>query len=277
MAASDRMGRSRPTLILLVLTTITLLTLDFRNFGPLESIQGGIRTVMSPVVGLADSVVSPFGASWQGITDYDDLLKENEGLRAEIDELRGQAVRGQAAEATLDQILSELDIDYLQGADRVTARVGDNMGNFDDFAIHIDKGSSDDIEEGMTAVTSAGLVGRVSAVTPDQSRIELMTENDFGVGVRILGTNDLALARGQGRGKPLLISENIDENTEIEVGMAVITAGLDGSPFAGDLPVGVVSSVEVDPVELQVQVEIEPLANLDRLSFVTVILWTNSE
>ncbi len=269
------MVRSRPTLILLVLTTITLLTLDFRNFGPLEAAQGGLRTAMGPVMGVVDAAVRPFGASWKGLTDYDEVVAENEQLRSEIDELRGQAVRGQAAEATLEQIMSEVGIQYLQGADTVTAKVGDRMGNFDDDAIDINKGSTDGIEKGMTVVTSAGLVGRIATVTPDQSRIELMTEQDFGVGVRILGTNDLALARGQGRGEPLLISKGIDENTEVKEGMAVITSGLGASAFPGDLPVGVVSGVDIDPMELQVQVEIEPLASVEKLTFVTVILWTN--
>lgn len=274
MTAPERSGRSRLTLILLVLSTITILTLDFRSFGPLESVQGAVRSVIDPFGDAAGSVFSPLTNGWQGLTDFDDVVAENEVLRAELDALRGEAVRGQAAERTLEQLLTELDIEYLAGVDTVVGRVGGRIGNFDNFAIDIDKGSADGIEVGMPAVTSAGLVGRVKSVETDQSRIELITESDFGVGVRIIGTGDLALARGQGRGNALLIEEGVDDNSEVMAGMAVVTSGIEGSPYPPDIGLGVVAEVSVDVAELRQEVTITPLADLDRLSFITVILWT---
>lgn len=274
MAAPERSGRSRLTLVLLVLSTITILTLEFRSFGPLESAQGAIRTVLDPFADAAGGVFSPLTSGWEGLTEYDDVVAENESLRLELDQVKGEAIRGQAAEGTLEQLLTELDIEYLAGVDTVIGRVGDRIGNFDNFAIDIDKGSSDGVEVGMPAVTSAGLVGRVKSVETDQSRIELITESNFGVGVRIIGTGDLALARGQGRGNDLLIEDGVDDNSQVTAGMAVVTSGIEGSPYPPDIGLGVVSGVSIDSAELRQEVTITPLADLDRLSFITVILWT---
>lgn len=274
MAAPERSGRSRLTLVVLILSTITILTLEFRSFGPLESAQGAVRAVLDPFADAAGSAFGPLTNGWEGLTEYDDVVAENEALRAELDQVRGEAVRGQAAEGTLESLLTELDIEYLAGVDTVVGRVGDRIGNFDNFAIDIDKGSSDGIEVGMPAVTSAGLIGRVKSVETDQSRVELITESEFGVGVRIIGTGDLALARGRGRGVDLLIEEGVDDNSEVSEGMAVVTSGIEGSPYPPDIGLGTVSAVSIDSAELRQQVSIKPLADLDRLSFITIILWT---
>jgi len=55
--------------------------------------------------------------------------------------------------------------------------------------------------------------------------------------------------------------------------MLVVTSGIEGSPYPPDLPVGVVVNVEVDQAELQQRVSIRPSSDLDRLSFITIILW----
>lgn len=273
MAAPNYNGRSRYTIILLVLTTITLLTLDFRDFGPLNQAQAVVRTVLSPFRSAADTVFSPFGNGWKSLTEYDDIVAENEALRLELDELRGGAIRGQAAEATLEQVLGELDIDYLAAVRTVKGRVGDKAGNFDNSTITIGKGFNDGIEDGMPAVTAAGLVGRVVKSEADRADIELISDFDFGIGVRIIGPGDIALARGQGRGRDLLIEDGIDDTSVVEPGMLVVTSGIEGSPYPPDLPVGVVVNVEVDQAELQQRVSIRPASDLDRLSFITVILW----
>lgn len=273
MAAPQTSGRRRLTLVILALATLTIVTLDFRNFGPLESVVGSVRGVLDPLADATGGVFDPVGDAWEGMTEYDAVVAENAELRAELDSVRGEAVRGQAAEQTLEQLLRELDIEYLAGVDTITGRVGDRIGNFDNFAIDIDKGSSDGIEVGMPAVTSAGLVGRVKSVETDQSRIELVTESNFGVGVRIIGTGDLALARGTGRGRDLLISEGVDDNSDIVDGMAVVTSGIEGSPYPPDIAIGVVSGVSIDAAELRQEVTVRPLADLDELSFITIILW----
>ncbi|HUS62457.1 MAG TPA: hypothetical protein VMY34_09690, partial [Acidimicrobiales bacterium] len=70
MALPRRTGRSRLTLALLILTSIAVLTLDFRDSGIIRGARGAMATLFSPLEGVADGATSPFRNGWHGITSY---------------------------------------------------------------------------------------------------------------------------------------------------------------------------------------------------------------
>ena len=74
-------GRSRLTIALLVLSSLTLLTLDFRDAAIVQSARRSAATVFSPLRGAAETVSSPFTTAWRGVADYGDLEDENDELR----------------------------------------------------------------------------------------------------------------------------------------------------------------------------------------------------
>ena len=74
-------GRSRLTIALLVLSSLTLLTLDFRDAAIVQSARRGAATVFSPLRGAAETVSAPFTTAWRGVADYGDLEDENDELR----------------------------------------------------------------------------------------------------------------------------------------------------------------------------------------------------
>ena len=53
-----------------------------------------------------------------------------------------------------------------------------------------------------------------------------------------------------------------------------MTSGIQGSSYPPDLPVGVISDVSFDSASLELKVRIRPVADLQNLRFLTVILWT---
>ena len=87
MALTRSSGRRRYRLSMLVLTAITFLTLDLRGFGPLTSLQQGARDVLSPVRSRADSIFSPITDRFDCFNCNYDVQRENEALRAELEEL----------------------------------------------------------------------------------------------------------------------------------------------------------------------------------------------
>ena len=60
----------------LVLTSIALLTLDFRDSDIVQSARRVAGTVFSPLRGAAETVSEPFSNAWHGITGYGDLEDE---------------------------------------------------------------------------------------------------------------------------------------------------------------------------------------------------------
>jgi len=127
MVLAQRTGRSRYRLALLVLTAATLLTLDFRGFGPLESVQRGVRDIIEPVTSAADVLLGPVGGAWNAVFDYNSLQSENDRLRAELDEVLVDVARTAPACAEADvqdalqQILAIEDELSAPGLSRLSA------------------------------------------------------------------------------------------------------------------------------------------------------------
>ena len=279
MAVSRQTSRrSRFTLILLVLTSVTLLTLDLRNFEPVEDARRVALDAFSPVKDVADGAFEPVGDAWNGAFGYDELKSENDELRERIDELTGELALSADAKETLVDLYAELDIDYIGDVEAVTSTVVYGPVNNFDHTIEIDKGSDDGIAEGMPVVSSAGLVGTVGTVIDgDRSVVTLMTDPAFRVGMRMVESDEFGVARGQGRGRPLIGFTGIGAELDIAKGEDVITSGLERTLFPAHIPIGKVSSTVKTTGDLDQDVFIEPNADLENLKFVNVLRWQPEE
>lgn len=273
MAPSRRAGRSRITLALLVLTSLAALTLDFRDSSIVSGARGAASTVFSPFRGAAETVTRPFSNAWNGVTDYDELEAENDRLRAELDERAGDEVLGQEAIAQLEALLEQLDIEWVADIPTATARVIAGPASNFSHEVEIDKGSDHGFEVGMPVVNGAGLVGRLVQVTDSRSTVQLITDPDFAVGVRLVPDGAPGTARGQGEGKDLLVDTGLEAGDEVEEGTALSTSGADRSAFPAFIPVGTVRTTREGSGGLTVDLVVEPLADTERLAFVTVMLW----
>jgi rod shape-determining protein MreC len=278
MALAQRTGRSRHRLILLALTAVTLLTVDLNGFGPVESAQRVVRDVLNPVTSLASTVFSPVSDAWNSVFNYGDLEAENDALRAELEDLRGAAIRGEADTETLRRLLAATELAYVGDVDRVTASVvRGSVGNFDDHVITIDKGSRDGVGEGMAVVTGAGMVGRVGRVDNATATVQLISDDSLFVGARLVSTDKVGLGHAvPGQSDVFVIDRGLDYPDTgdpallPEVGSAVVTAG--ESSYPADVPIGTVRAVRRSSDEASMQVEVELSNNVDDLHFVSILL-----
>jgi rod shape-determining protein MreC len=282
MALTQRAGRSRHRLILLVLTAATFLTLDFRDFGPLDSAQSAVRDLLDPVASLASTVFSPVSDVWNGLFDYDDLEAENERLRQERDDLLGAQLTSQADLQAFEALRAAVDIDYAGDIESVAAAVTrGGVGNFDDDVITIDKGTRDGIEDGMAVVTGAGLVGRIEDADATTSRVLLLSDPSLVVGVRLVGIDEVGLAHARGgSSETLLIDQGLgwpeggDSARLPEIGSAVVTDST--SRYPAGVPVGEVTAVD-SPDGLTMIVDVKLLNELEDLTYVSVLLQTGAD
>ena len=275
MAPSRRSGRSRLTLLLLVLTSLAVLTLDFRNASIVASARRGAATILSPLRGVANAAASPFSNGWNGIAHYGTVKSENDRLRAEIDKLNGQTVQGADAVEQLTKLLAEVNIPWVGNIPKVQARVvSAAVSNFSN-SVDIDKGSKDGIKVGMPVVSGLGLVGRVQQVTSGRSTIELITDPNFRVGVKLLPDGVFGTARGTGGGGSLTVDTGLDGGTKLAPGGALTTSGADRSAFPSSIPVGTVVRSGKAAGGLTLNLTVKPLVDTQRLSYLTVLLWTD--
>lgn len=282
MAVYRRPARSRFTLLLLVLTALTLLTLDYRgaDHGVLGKVRDGVRDAFAPVQDASDKALAPVGDVVGGILHYGDVQAENRRLRDENASLRGSVMRADDASRENRALLDQLNLSFVGDVPRVNARVvSDSPSNFE-RTIEIDKGTADGVAVGMPVVTGAGLLGRVVDTSKQRAMVEVLTEEGFSVGVRLAsaGSPDagvVGVANGQGYHRAMTV-DLIDPGVKIAKGDLFVTSGLQQSRYPPGIPVATVVSAVSRPNALQQDVEVEPVADLRRLAFVAVLQWSPS-
>lgn len=109
---------------------------------------------------------------------------------------------------------------------QVAARViGRNPSAWSHTAV-IDKGSKDGITKGMAVLTPAGVVGQVVSVSANASHLLLISAANSGVDALVQRTRVPGILSGSVSGKCLL--KYVQRGSDVSIGDAVITSGLDG-------------------------------------------------
>jgi rod shape-determining protein MreC len=275
MAVYRRTARPRFTLFLLILTSVTVITLDYRGDagGVIDSVKGAAQDAFAPVQSAADSAFSPVGDFFQGITHYGALEKENARLRDQLQEARGQTLRAADAERERQTLLDLQNLTVVQNIPSVAARVVATSASNFDLTVQIDRGKDAGVALRMPVVTGAGLVGRVVAVSKTRATILLVTDPTSSVGVRLTGSGEHGVANGRGNDKELGV-DLIPPDTEVQNGEVVVTSGLQQSEFPPSIPVGRVTTVQKRPGEFQKLLHVAPVVDLRRLTFVKVLQWS---
>lgn len=273
MAVSRRTGRSRLTLVLLILTSITVLTLDFRDSTLVQDARRMAATVLGPVRDAADGAFEPVSDAWNGITDYGDLENENERLREQLEALQGEQLLDEGAAEQLAEFLRQENIPWVKDIPTTKAEVVAGPGSNFTYSLDIDKGSDDGLKVGMPVVTGVGLVGRLVQVTDQRSTVQLLTDPDFSVGVKFAARNALGTARGRGRDASLVVDTNIDPDRKIRNGTLVTTAGTDDATYPKSIPIGRVESTRDTSGGLALELLVDPFVDVSNVTLVTVLLW----
>jgi rod shape-determining protein MreC len=275
VAVSRRAARPRYILLLLVLTAITLLTLDQRGTGSgvFETVRHGARDAFAPISDAADHVLQPVGNFFEGAIHYGDIKDENARLRAQNAELQGKVLQAQDAERERQSLLDQQNLSYAGDIPPVRARVVETSASNFELTVEIDKGTSDGVGKGMPVVSGSGLVGKVVEASRKRATVLLLSDSSFSVGIRLSASGDVGVADGTGAHR-LLNVRLIDPGTKVAKGEVVVTSGLQQSVFPPGIPIGTVVSARTPAGALQQEVTVEPAVDLRRLEFLTVLQWS---
>lgn len=262
--------RTRVVLALLVLTSFTLITLDFRSGkgGAFAGLRSAAAAVFGPIERAVADVVDPIGrgfatlahlGSYQG--EAARLAKENQQLQLQLRE--DAEVSREVAQ--LDQLLRLAG----QAQDRIVpARVialGGALGF--DWVATIDAGSADGVRVNMTVVNGAGLVGRVKEVGPYTSQVLLAIDPQVTVAARLADNLQIGAVTGGGLGP--MTFQAIDPTVHPKRGVQVVTFG---SLYPPGIPVGTVTGIADTPGALAETALLRPDVNFTSLDIVGVVL-----
>ncbi|HKF90533.1 MAG TPA: rod shape-determining protein MreC [Acidimicrobiia bacterium] len=270
MVVYQRGNRRRTILALIVLTAVTLITLDVRGAGPISAVRGGAHDFVNPIAGAFDTVFSPVGDWIDGVTSAASLKDENARLRRRLDAARGQRATARAATAENKELKQLLDLPFVEDANSIAAQVVEGAPSNFEFTVQIGKGESDGVGVDMPVVTGAGLVGRVLEVSRDRATVLLIKDPESGVGVKIEKSGTTGVVKGRGDTNTVR-ADFVDPKAEVTKGEIVYTSGQQNSPFPAAIPVGTVSKVTNTRGDLQQDILVKPLVDFSRLDYVKVL------
>lgn len=230
------------------------------------------RVILTPLV----SVQTWLSTRFQAVESFISAPKDTAQLRLEVEQLQNENARLEAQIIDLNQQLSESRItsallDFARSHPENTYLaaqvIGIDTNPFLQYVI-INRGSDDGLRRGMPVVTQQGLVGRIAAVTAGAARIQLITDTDSKVNVRLEPSRAQALLAGQITGEVAL--ENIPQSAEVTVGDLVLTSGLGGN-YPSNILIGQVTNVTRRDYDIFQTASVQPVVDFSQLEIVLVI------
>lgn len=217
------------------------------------------------------------GEGLSGFTVYfqklSDLQKENEELRAQLDDYRDRIYNAKMLEEENKWLSDYLGLkkehsDFLFEEASV---IGRESGNYS-TVYTLSKGTMHDIKVNMPVITEDGVVGYVTEVGPTWCRAVSIIETASAVGAYIERSGELGLIEGsyelRFEGKCRMI--RLPADADVHEGDRVLTSGL-GSIYPRGLFVGEVVSVDADPYSRTLTAVVQPKVDYSSLVKVMII------
>lgn len=265
-------NRSRLLLVILLVTSLFLITLDLRGVSLTKSSRSATQSFLAPIQKGVSSLFSPVGNFFSDIKNFGKTKAELTATKAENAKLKSQLVLSADMKGQLAKLRGALNLAGHGGYKVVSARViGHGSASNFSQTLTIDAGTSDGITKDMTVLGGTGIVGVVKETTATSSVVELMSDPNFKIGVRIAGTQSIGVVLGQGDSHFVL--QLLDPAGTIKVGDVLVSLGSDGNkPFVAGVPVGRVSAVNNSGASLTQEADVLGFENLNDLGVVTVVV-----
>ena len=260
---------------LVLLVTLTVLNLPEDKADKLKLTMGGLFLPLFGIAGSAQSLLQQTGNS---LAPRSALLGEIEALRKENQQLRQQLMQAREAWRENAQLRQALNWQPRVPWPLKPARVvGQDPANWW-RTIMIDVGLRDQIRTNMTVLTSDGLVGRVTDVGFDRSRVVMVGDPNCRFSALVQDPRDKSVvAKGiiqpsaSSLDRLLVDLVYVPGGSLLKPGESVMTSG-DGGVFPKGIAVGQVVDVRTNEYGLNLEARVKLAVNLDRLEQVWVMM-----
>ena len=272
MARPSGSNRGRLLLVMLIVSSLLLITLDLRGVAVVSGIRSGVGTALSPVETAGSWVVTPFKNFFSDLIHLGRTRSTINNLKEENAKLRAEIVQEQNAKGQSKQLQAALDLAGRASWKTVSAKVL-AQGSTISFThtVTIDQGSRAGIKPNLTVVNGSGLVGVVKSVFPNSSIVLLASDPSFKIGVRVARNQSIGILSGQGSNSGIL--ELLDNTAKLKKNDVLLSRGSNNnSPFVPGVPVGIIKKSSDSTNSVSQVADVAFYANLNALGIVSVIL-----
>ena len=240
--------------------------------GPLKTIAGYIFVPMQEGINHTGAWIFDTANDFRVLSE---VLEENQKLKDRNAELEEQITNIKMEQYELENLreLFELSEKYPTYEKIAASVVAKDSGNwFSSFTIN--RGANHGIEPGMNVIANGGLVGIVTDVGPNYSKVRSIIDDANNVSAMIPTTGDNFNVSGNvksmNEAMVITFSELRDGDNKVQVGDAVVTSYVSDQYHQGIL-IGYIASIEDGPNNLTKIGTITPIADFAHIEDVLVI------
>jgi len=258
-------------LIALILAQFILISIQLPGGSERNYFEKAVFSIFSPIQHGIVSFFRSIGNLWKNYFALRHVQSQNQEMKEQIFFLRQEnnllqnALQKFRTEKEIQDGLLEVHKNIL-----LAEIIGLDVSNFFKSAI-INRGSIHGIRKDMVVLDEKGnLVGRViSPISLREARIQLITDNESGVGVfsQLKGVSGVLAGDGNGMCSFKYV---LATNKDIREGEGVLTSGREGI-FPSGIKVGKIVSIAKD-TSLFKEIKVEPYFDIRRLERVAVIM-----
>ena len=195
--------------------------------------------------------------------------KENERLRKMVAKLHAKTVRLEELRRENERLRKLLDFQEEISSPMVPAEIIASSPTPWIETFVVDKGTKDNVQEGMPVVSEKGVVGYVLKATRFVSTVMVLTHYNCRVDAIVQRTRSHGVVGGLLEGRCRLF--NVLRNEDIAEGDLVVTSGF-GNRFPRGLLIGEIRKVKRKSFGLFQEAEIEPSVDFSKLEEVYILL-----
>lgn len=275
MASSKSKKKIIAIVIVVLAVILALLIVAINTSGERENISKPeklIREILAPFQNGASSVTGQFSNVPEYLNGMNALMKENEDLKKEINNLQNQIISSeemQAENTRLKKLLNfaqESMTDYEYVTTNVINRSQSNWYN----TMIIAGGEDMGFAVNMPVVANGGLVGRIINVTSNTSEVMLILDKEGAVGSMVQETRAIGIVEGGGNETDQMRLIHLSYDSALQKYNKVITSGL-GGVYPKGLLIGYIKDWEVDAGGTTITAQVESFVDFDKLEEVMVI------
>ncbi len=241
------------------------------NAGIVQNVSG---TVKAPVQRMVSSVAEWLESIYGYLYEYDQLVAENERLRAELTEAQAEARNGAAAIEENERFRQLLEFkekhsDMTLESAKIVAWTSSNWAH----SFTISKGTGADIEVGDSVITEYGvLVGQVTEVGSTWATVSTVIDLNTNIGALVSenGASGLLVGDFAMMQAGCVKLAYLADGAQVFSGDTVMTSG-SGGAFPQGLIVGTISSVKTEAGGQIEYGEVKPGCDLSSLVQVFVV------
>ena len=257
-----------------VIVPTTLSTMGLGNY-----VNKAVTTALSPMQKLFSYAADGISGFSDYFTEYDRLVEENEELRAMLEDMRDDIRSAEELEQLNNWLFAYLELkkEHTDFTFEPATVTGTGNGTYK-TVLTLDCGTDKGVSEGMTVVTSDGIVGHIVEAGNRWSKAVTFLESGSAVGAMVESTGETGLVEGDfdlasnGMCKMTYLSAD----SQVKEGDRVVTTG-SGSVYPGGLVIGYVASVEDDPLTRTKVAYINAAADLTDLKTEKLMVITHYE